>query len=149
MLPAMLFAHTLTMQPVLAQNATDPITANNTGQNATSSASVDNAGLPFDQSFSTRVLATNFSSPHNILYGPDGALWITERTGENITRIDPESGERLSIMGIVDAYQEGGQDGVMGMAFDPDFTIPITSTLHTLMTQIQERGKIRLTLEQR
>jgi streptogramin lyase len=32
-----------------------------------------------EEGFSMRVLATNFSAPHNILYGPDGALWITDR----------------------------------------------------------------------
>jgi PQQ-dependent dehydrogenase (s-GDH family) len=73
------------------------------------------------QEFSTRVLATNFSAPHNILYGQDGALWITERIGKNITRVDPNSGERLSSMPVPNVYQTGAQDGLMGMAFDSDF----------------------------
>jgi PQQ-dependent dehydrogenase (s-GDH family) len=77
--------------------------------------------LPMQNGFSVRILATNFSAPHNILYGPDGALWITERLGKNITRVDPGNGSRLSSMEVPDVWQSEGQDGLMGMAFDPDF----------------------------
>lgn len=85
-------------------------------------AQVDNAtGLPIQEGFSASVLATNFSAPHNILYGPDGALWVTERVGQKISRVDPNTGENLSSMPVPDVYQTGGQDGLMGMAFDPDF----------------------------
>lgn len=77
--------------------------------------------LPMQDGFTVRILATNFSAPHNILYGPDGALWITERLGKNITRVDPSNGSRLSSMEVPDVWQSEGQDGLMGMAFDPDF----------------------------
>ncbi len=77
--------------------------------------------FPMQDGFSVRILATNFSAPHNILYGPDGALWITERLGKNITRVDPSNGSRLSSMEVPDVWQSEGQDGLMGMAFDPDF----------------------------
>ena len=36
------------------------------------------------EGFTVNVLATNISRPYNILYGPDDALWITEREGKNI-----------------------------------------------------------------
>lgn len=77
--------------------------------------------LPMQDGFTVRILATNFSAPHNILYGPDGALWITERLGKNITRVDPSNGSRLSSMEVPDVWQSEGQDGLMGMALDPDF----------------------------
>ena len=77
--------------------------------------------LPMQDGFTVRILATNFSAPHNILYGPDGALWITERLGKNITRVDPSNGSRLSSMEVPDVWQSEGQDGLMGMAFDRDF----------------------------
>ena len=67
------------------------------------------------------VLAANLSQPHNILYGPDNALWITERFAKNITRIDPSSGLELNSMPVPNVHQSEGQDGLMGMAFDPDF----------------------------
>lgn len=77
--------------------------------------------LPTQDGFTIRVLASNFSAPYNILYGPDGALWITERTGKNITRVDPNNGSRLNSMPVANVYQSAGQDGLLGMAFDPEF----------------------------
>ena len=93
---------------------------NSSATNGTSAAHLD-VSLPVQDGFSASVLATNFSAPHDILYGPDGALWITERVGKNITRVDPESGERLSVISVSNVHQSGGQDGLMGMAFDPNF----------------------------
>jgi PQQ-dependent dehydrogenase (s-GDH family) len=77
--------------------------------------------LSIQKGFSVSVLATNLSSPYNILYGPDGVLWITERVGKEITRIDPTTGAELSVMQVLNVQQSGGQDGLMGMAFDPNF----------------------------
>ncbi|MEW6604426.1 MAG: glucose/sorbosone family PQQ-dependent dehydrogenase [Thermoproteota archaeon] len=105
------------IQPALAQNATTPTLSK---QNTTA-AQVNEIGLPMQEGFSVSVLATNFSAPHNILYGPDGVLWITERVGKNIMRVDPNTGDRLSVMRVPNVHQSGGQDGLLGMAFDPDF----------------------------
>jgi PQQ-dependent dehydrogenase (s-GDH family) len=115
-IPITLFAPGI--QPVAAQ-----IDGNSSMlSNSTTLAQVANAtGLPTQEGFSAEVLATNFSSPHNIIYGPDGVLWITERVGKSITRVDPNSGDILSNMSIPEVYQSGGQDGLMGMVFDPDF----------------------------
>jgi len=110
-----LFGNPAAIQPAQAQNAT---AMNN---QTTTAAQVTAEGLPVQEGFSVDVLATNFSAPHNILYGPDGALWITERTGKSISRIDPDSGEKLSNITVPNVHQSGGQDGLLGMAFDPDF----------------------------
>lgn len=67
------------------------------------------------------VLARNLSAPLNLLFGPDDTLWITERVGKDIVRIDPTNGTKLSTMPIPNVNQSQGQDGVLGMAFDPDF----------------------------
>lgn len=77
--------------------------------------------LPTQNGFSIRVLATNFSAPYNILYGPDGALWVTERVGKDIVRVDPTNGSKLSTTMVPNVWQSAGQDGLMGMAFDPNF----------------------------
>ena len=74
------------------------------------------------QGFSVHVITRNLSAPLNLLYGPDNALWITERIGKDIVRIDPVNGTKLSSMPIPNANQSKGQDGVLGMAFDPDFS---------------------------
>lgn len=73
------------------------------------------------EGFTVNVIARNLSAPLNLLYGPDDALWITERIGKDIVRIDPINGTRLSALPIPNANQSKGQDGVLGMAFDPAF----------------------------
>ena len=73
------------------------------------------------EGFSVDVIASNFSAPLNLLYGPDDTLWITERVGKDIVRIDPANGTMLSNMLIPSANQSAGQDGVLGMALDPNF----------------------------
>jgi PQQ-dependent dehydrogenase (s-GDH family) len=77
--------------------------------------------LPIQEGFSVSVLAKNLSQPYIILYGPDDALWITERVAKNITRVDPNNGSKLNSMPVPNVHQSAGQDGLMGMAFDPDF----------------------------
>ena len=73
------------------------------------------------EGFTVNVLATNLSRPFNLLYGPDDALWITEREGKDITRIDPVTGTKLSSTPVPNVYQSAGQDGLLGMTFDPNF----------------------------
>jgi PQQ-dependent dehydrogenase (s-GDH family) len=126
MIPAILANSSFMIQSSSAQAQTEerilpsPPTAD-TNQQQDSDESQQQQLLPMQNGFSVRILATNFSAPHNILYGPDGALWITERLGKNITRVDPSNGSRLSSMEVPDVWQSEGQDGLMGMAFDPDF----------------------------
>jgi PQQ-dependent dehydrogenase (s-GDH family) len=73
------------------------------------------------EGFSVNVIARNLSAPLNILYGPDGIIWITERVGKNITRIDPINGTKLSSIPVPGVNQSAGQDGLLGMTFDPNF----------------------------
>ena len=71
--------------------------------------------------FKGAVLADGLENPWNILYGPDKMLWITERTGQRIVRINPETGEKKTAV-TIDEVRSGGQHfGIMGMALDPDF----------------------------
>ena len=73
------------------------------------------------EGFSVNVIARNLSAPLNILYGPDDTLWITERIGKNITRIDPINGTKLSSTSVPNVHQSAAQDGLLGMTFDPYF----------------------------
>lgn len=121
-MPAILGGSSSMTQPSFAQTEDGVSTAaNSTDTTTLPSPGSDQSQLPTQNGFSVRILATNFSAPHNILYGPDGALWITERLGKNITRVDPTNGSKLSTMEVPDVWQSEGQDGLMGMAFDPDF----------------------------
>ncbi len=123
-IPTVLGSSSFLTQPLFAQPEIGTSPANSTDATATPNLPSPGGGqsqLPMQNGFSVRILATNFSAPHNILYGPDGALWITERLGKNITRVDPSNGSKLSTMEVPDVWQSEGQDGLMGMAFDPDF----------------------------
>ena len=68
-----------------------------------------------------RLLASNFSEPHNIIYGPDNVLWITERAAKSITLVDPQNGTILNNITVPGVHQSQGQDGLMGMVLDPNF----------------------------
>ena len=106
------------LQPTLAQSESQFSMASNDTVEAQNSTQ---KRLPKQEGFSVSVLATNLSQPYNILYGPDDALWITERVAKNITRVDPNNGSKLNSMPVPNVHQSESQDGLMGMAFDPDF----------------------------
>jgi PQQ-dependent dehydrogenase (s-GDH family) len=69
--------------------------------------------------FEQTVLATGFEGPWEITWGPDGWLWVTERTGGRITRVNPADGEKKEAIKIDAVSAPGGQDGLLGMALDP------------------------------
>ncbi len=71
--------------------------------------------LPF------RVLATGLADPWEITWGPDGFLWVTEKAGKAVTRVNPADGSKTTVLTIADAYASDSQDGLLGMAFQPNF----------------------------
>jgi aldose sugar dehydrogenase len=80
--------------------------------------------LPPGQSadgFAMRPIAQGLEAPLEVLEGPDGFLWVTERIGKRVTRINPETGEKRVAITIWEAHQSSGQDGVLGMVFHPEF----------------------------
>jgi glucose/arabinose dehydrogenase len=126
------------IQTTLAQTEGEQPSSPAATNNTSGEQGIDEAQLPSQEGFSVQVLATNFSAPYNILYGPDGALWITERVGKDITRIDPNTGDRLSSMPVPDVWQSAPQDGLMGMAFDPDFNN--THYIYVAYTYVGDQG---------
>ncbi|TVZ59374.1 PQQ-dependent dehydrogenase (s-GDH family) [Flavobacteriaceae bacterium MAR_2010_105] len=77
-------------------------------------------------------LTPNFTlnNPNTIIYGPDNFLWITERVGKKVVKVDPVAGGGKTTMLDLSAvvYQTGGQDGLMGMAIHPDLYANVTTT---------------------
>lgn len=71
--------------------------------------------------FTMRVVASDLASPWELAYGPDQALWVTERVGRRVLRIEPATGARAVLVTIPEIYQAVGQDGLLGLAFHPDF----------------------------
>ncbi len=55
-----------------------------------------------------------------MLWGPDGYLWITEKSGK-VSRINPSTHERIEILNIEQSVFHEGEAGLLGMALHPDF----------------------------
>jgi PQQ-dependent dehydrogenase (s-GDH family) len=72
------------------------------------------------ETFTQRVLATGLEGPWELVWGPDGRLWVTERTGKRITRINPADGSKAVALTIPEVHQSVTQDGLLGMALHPD-----------------------------
>jgi PQQ-dependent dehydrogenase (s-GDH family) len=72
------------------------------------------------ETFNTRVLVTGLGNPWEVTWGPDGFLWVTERSAFRVTRVDPNDGSRHVALTLVDAYSSVDQDGLLGMALHPD-----------------------------
>ena len=70
-------------------------------------------------SFERRVVATGLDHPWEITWGPDGHLWVSERTGKRVTRVNPADGTKAVVVSIPEAYQRVTQDGVLGLALHP------------------------------
>ena len=79
----------------------------------------ERAGGPTAE-FTMRVVATGLDFPWEVTWGPDDQLWVTERNGKRILRVDPRSGLRRVAAEFPDAYQEVLQDGVLGLALHPE-----------------------------
>ena len=72
------------------------------------------------EKFTTRVVATGFDDPWEVTNGPDGWLWITERVGKRVVRVNPADGSRKVAVTIDEVHQELAQDGLLGLALDPE-----------------------------
>lgn len=78
---------------------------------------VTRAEFPFQKA----VLAEGLANPFEVRLGPDGCLWVTERTGKKLTRINPEDGARRTAFEFDMPDVQDDQTGLMGFAFHPDF----------------------------
>jgi glucose/arabinose dehydrogenase len=91
----------------------DPIAAPGPRELNSSSAAFDELGL------SVTNLVTGLDTPWDLVWGPDGYIWVTERPGR-ISRVDPQTGELFMIKDI--SVYERGESGLMGLVFDPDYS---------------------------
>ena len=69
--------------------------------------------------FTGTVLTDGLDAPWEMLWGPDGWLWVTERHGKRITRVHPETGEKKVAATIADVFAGPQHEGILGMAFGP------------------------------
>ncbi len=76
--------------------------------------------VPAQLNFEMSVVATGLENPWELSMGPDGFLWVTERTAGRITRINPADGSKSTLVEIGEVSAPGGQDGLLGMALHPE-----------------------------
>jgi glucose/arabinose dehydrogenase len=67
-----------------------------------------------------KVLTENLNFPWEVLWGPDGKLWITERGGK-ISRVDANDGTVTPVISISEVVSQG-EGGLLGMVLHPDFS---------------------------
>jgi PQQ-dependent dehydrogenase (s-GDH family) len=72
------------------------------------------------ESFTMRVLAAGLDNPWDLTWGPDSQLWVTERTGFRVARLNPADGSKQVALTVTDGYQAVVQDGLLGIAFHRD-----------------------------
>lgn len=74
---------------------------------------------PPTKRFDKKVIVSGLAGPWEITWGPDEMIWVTERTGKRITRVNPTTGDKKVAITIAEVSAPGGQDGLLGMALHP------------------------------
>ena len=72
------------------------------------------------EAFTSRVVASDLANPWEVTWGPDGSLWITERTAFRVTRVNPADGSRRVALTLDEVYHSVVQDGLLGLALHPE-----------------------------
>ena len=74
------------------------------------------------ESFTMRTVIANQRMPHDLVYGPDGNIWFTERFAGKVSFVNPATGVKTTVLSLGAAMvRTGGQDGLMGLALHPQF----------------------------
>lgn len=89
----------------------------------------------------TNTVITGLDIPWEILYGPDGWLWVTERFGR-VSRVNPETGQQNIILDHSEFVIQQGESGMLGMALHPDF--PEDARVYIVYTYWQNGIKEKL-----
>ncbi len=85
------------------------------------SAKTDDKIQTTEQFFEGRIVTDGLEAPWAMSYGTDGMLWITERQGKHIAKVNPKTGEYKRLYTVENAFVGPQHEGVLGLAFGPDF----------------------------
>ncbi len=75
--------------------------------------------VPKENRFFRQVLASNLEEPMELEYLPEGRILFIERKGDVL--IYDLNTESLSVVSHLDVQHEPGEDGLLGLAIDPEF----------------------------
>jgi len=74
-----------------------------------------------ESTFDAKVIAKNLEIPWDLVWGPDNALWFTEKKG-TINRINPETGNVEQVGKVEDVYVSPKENaGMHSMCFHPNW----------------------------
>lgn len=106
-------------------NYTFIVVAKDASNNQTSSAPLPAITLtptPANEPFTMRTIIGNQRMPHDLVYGPDGNIWYTERFAGTVSFVNPVTGVKQVVLSLgSQMVRVGGQDGLMGLALHPEF----------------------------
>ena len=96
-----------------------------------------------------QTIAQNLDVPWEIAYGSDDWIWITEQRGL-VSRIHPESGEKMELLNIEEKVFHRRSTGLLGMALHPDLSNHPYVYLNYTFEEGDEIGSrlVRYTFEQ-
>src|SRR5215218_2001412 len=60
------------------------------------------------EAFSLRVVIAGLAGPWEIAWGPDSYIWVVERIGKRLTRVNPRDGSKAVAVSIPEAFQSSG-----------------------------------------
>jgi glucose/arabinose dehydrogenase len=93
------------------------------------------------QNMATRVVRGNLFIPWEIVYGPDGRIWMTQKNGY-ICRLEPGTG-LLDTVYHETATVIRGEGGMTGMALHPSFpTVPYVYAVHNYLNGTDYRIRV-------
>jgi PQQ-dependent dehydrogenase (s-GDH family) len=124
--------------------------------NASTPSSTSITGSRMNEVFKLTTISSsgNLSYPWEVTYGPDGYLWITEARGYKVVRMDPNTGQKNTVLDISkDSYflpsadrtfnlqfdfsgQGNPQGGCAGLALHPLFLDPVTPKNYVYLSYI-------------
>ncbi|MBT1881913.1 glucose/sorbosone family PQQ-dependent dehydrogenase [Enterobacter mori] len=113
---------------------------------AATAAKTEHAVVQASEPFSAHVLVSGLDAPWDMIWGPDGYLWVTERKTASVVRIDPNTGEK-QVAGTLSGVHVGPQhEGILGLALSPNFMKDggdkYVYTSYTYMNGNEEHAKI-------
>ena len=55
------------------------------------------SAIPTAEPFNSKILTTGLDAPWDMVWGPDNYIWVTERQGKKITRVNHETGDKKDV----------------------------------------------------
>lgn len=77
--------------------------------------------LEVSEPFEAKVVIDELEAPWDMSFVKDGNLWITERQGKHIAKVNPKTGAYKRLYTVEKAFVGPQHEGLLGLTFGPDF----------------------------